>query len=49
MANVFIDIGIQKRLMMWILYCQQKYGTPVYSLDAQTMLQKSYNISHLFV
>lgn len=44
MINEFIDIGIQTLLMMWISYCQQKvllYGTHVYSLDAQTMLQNT--------
>lgn len=44
MVNEFIDIGIQTLLVMWISYCQQKvllYGTHVYSLDAQTMLQNT--------
>lgn len=37
--------------MIWISFFQQKevllYGTPVYFLDAQTMLQKTYQISHV--
>lgn len=44
MVNEFIDIGIQTLMLMWISYCQQKvllYGTHVYSLDAQTMLQNT--------
>lgn len=50
MVNEFIVIGIQTLLMMWISYCQQKmllYGTPVYFLNAQTMLQKNYQTSQL--
>lgn len=44
MVNEFIDKGIQTLMLMWISYCQQKvllYGTHVYSLDAQTMLQNT--------
>lgn len=50
LVNVTIDIRIHSILMMWISFFAQKEvllnATPVHILDAQLMLQKTYQISH---